>query len=104
VSWPELEDILDRRKIRKVIATVDEATKKALIVDIVESPEEIHSKRAHDHNMERVATESSKPSGVVELTGRDLKNLSILSYVKNPLALKNINLWENSLVEVKKLK
>jgi hypothetical protein len=38
VSWLELEDILNRRNIRKVVATVDDAAKRALIIDIVESP------------------------------------------------------------------
>ena len=98
--WHELEELLERRKIDSVVGIRDERTKEVLVVDIPERPEDIRTRLQQLLISRSLKAESGKAEATVELTTKELSDLSVLKEVGNPEAVRSLNLWGNRLTEL----
>ena len=89
--------MLEHSQRRSVLGVKDNYTKQLLVIDINDNPEQIEQRLNSEDLRKYVVKESKGIESTLEMTGKGLTNLEVLSAVKDPANLRSLNLWGNSL-------
>lgn len=69
-----------------------EGRKEVLLVDVVESGQQIQAEREKEVMINTLREEDHKPEGCIELTSKGLAELSVLDVLHNPQRIRVVNL------------
>lgn len=83
-----------------MIVVIDQTSKSALIVDIVESEEDIEACLIKREGEKTISEVNRSKLNFVELTSKSLTDISLLSGIEAKKNIKILNLWENKIKNI----
>lgn len=95
--WHELEQLLKRKQLKEVVGVKSEATRQILVVDIPEETEEARKCVRQQLLSLSLRKDLNATDPTIELTSKELADLTVLQEVENPASVRSINLWDNRL-------